>query len=85
MAHRMKCWVPRETDQRNHPGTRRDVRCVRSKTGREALTVTLRSPRALAGGPLLEPEKPARVAVEGANPLRKERRDRNEVMLIRPQ
>ncbi len=56
-----------------------------SVPGREALSVTLRSPRALAGGPLLEPEKPARVAVEGANPLRKERRDRNEVTLIRPQ
>ncbi len=28
---RMKCWVPRGTDQRNHPGTGRDVRCVRSK------------------------------------------------------
>ncbi len=27
----MKCWVPRGTDQQNHPGTRRDVRCVRSK------------------------------------------------------
>ncbi len=31
MAHRMKCWAPRGTDQRNHPGTGRDVRCVRSK------------------------------------------------------
>ncbi len=31
MAHRMKCWAPCGTDQRNHPGTGRDVRCVRSK------------------------------------------------------
>ncbi len=31
MAHRIKCWAPRGTDQRNHPGTGRDVRCVRSK------------------------------------------------------
>ncbi len=31
MAHRMKCWAPRGTDQRNYPGTGRDVRCVRSK------------------------------------------------------
>ncbi len=43
------------------------------------------SPRAPAGGPLLEPERPTREAAEGANPLRKERRDRSEVMLIRPQ
>ncbi len=49
--------------------------------GGEALTVTLRSPRASAGDPLLEPERPA----EGANPFIKERRDRNEIMLIRPQ
>ncbi len=52
--------------------------------GGEALTVTLRSPRASAGDPLLT-ERPARVAAEGANPFRKERRDRNEIMLIRPQ
>ncbi len=31
MAHRMKCWAPCWTDQRNHLGTGRDVRCVRSK------------------------------------------------------
>ncbi len=31
MAHRMKCWAPRGTDQRDHPGTGRDVHCVRSK------------------------------------------------------
>ncbi len=31
MAHRMKCWAPRRMDQRNHPGTGRDVRCMRSK------------------------------------------------------
>ncbi len=31
MAHRMKSWAPHGTDQRNHPGTGRDVRCVRSK------------------------------------------------------
>ncbi len=51
----------------------------------EALTVTLRSPRASAGDPLLEPERSARVAAEGANPFIKERRDRSEIMLIRPQ
>ncbi len=53
--------------------------------GGEALTVTLRSPRASSGDPLLEPERSARVAAEGANPFRKERRDRSEIMLIRPQ
>ncbi len=31
MAHRIKCMALRGTDQRNHPGTGRDVRCVRSK------------------------------------------------------
>ncbi len=31
MAHRIKCWAPRGTDQRNHPGTGRHVRCVRKK------------------------------------------------------
>ncbi len=31
MAHRMKCCAPRGTDQRNHPGTGWDVRCMRSK------------------------------------------------------
>ncbi len=91
MAHRMKCWAPRGTDQQNHPGTRRDVRCMRSKRSvgtypaETAPTVTLRSPRAPAGGPLLEPERPTWVAAEGANPFRKERRDRSEIMLIRPQ
>ncbi len=90
MVHRMKCWAPRGADQRNHPGTGLDVRCVRSKRsvgacpGGEALTVTLRSPRAQAGDPLLA-ERPARVAAEGANPFIKERRDCNEIMLIRPQ
>ncbi len=54
-------------------------------SGGEALTVTLRSPRAPAGGLLLEPERPAQVAAEGANPLRKERRDCSKVMLICPQ
>ncbi len=44
--------------------------------GGEALTVTLRSPRAPAGVPLLA-EIPARVMAEGANPFIKERRDRN--------
>ncbi len=53
--------------------------------GGEALTVTLRSPSVPAGGFQLEPENPARVAAEGANPFRKERRDRSKVMLIRPQ
>ncbi len=38
--------------------------------GGEALTVTLRSPRASAGDPLLEPERSARVAAEGANPFK---------------
>ncbi len=40
----------------------------------------LRSPRALAGGPLLEPERAGRVVAEGANPFRKERRDRSNVI-----
>ncbi len=40
--------------------------------GGEALTVTLRSPRASASDPLLEPERSARVAAEGANPFIKE-------------
>ncbi len=31
IAHRTKCWAPRGMDQRNHPGTGWDVRCVRSK------------------------------------------------------
>ncbi len=52
--------------------------------GGEALTVTLRFPRAPAGDPLLA-ERPARVAAEGANPFIKERRDCNKIMLIRPQ
>ncbi len=30
-VHRMKCWAPRGTDQRNHPGTGPDVRYVRIK------------------------------------------------------
>ncbi len=30
-AHQIKCWAHRGTDQRNHLGTGRDVRCVRSK------------------------------------------------------
>ncbi len=50
----------------------------------KALTVTLRSPRVSASDPLLA-ERPARVAAEGANPFIKERRDRNEIMPIRPQ
>ncbi len=90
-AHRMKCWVPHGTDQRNHPGTGWDVRCVRNKRSvgmspaeRLLLRLTLRSPRASAGDPLLA-ERPARVAAEGANPFIKEMRDRNEIMLIRPQ
>ncbi len=53
--------------------------------GREALTVTLRSPRAPAGGPLLEPERPGWVAAAGANLFRKEGRDRSDIMLICPQ
>ncbi len=31
MAHRMKSWAPHGTEQRNHPRTGRDVRCMRSK------------------------------------------------------
>ncbi len=31
MAHQLKCKAPRGTDQRNHPGTGRDIRCVRNK------------------------------------------------------
>ncbi len=63
-----------------------DMDCprLRDVPGREALTLTLRSPRASAGGPLLEPERPARVAVAGANPFRKERRDRSEIMRSHP-
>ncbi len=44
--------------------------------GGETLTVTLRSPRVPAGGPLLE--RPGWVAAEG---FRKERLDRSKVML----
>ncbi len=53
----------------------------------EALTVTLRSPRALAGGPLLVADKPGWVVTEGAppTPLRRERRDHSAVMVIRSQ
>ncbi len=71
----MKCWAPRGTDQRNHPGTGWDVRSERFRgdvPSGEALTVTLRSPRASAGDPLLA-ERPARVAAEGANSFIKER------------
>ncbi len=53
-VHRMKCWAPRGTDQRNHPGTGPDVRYVRIKrcpwgrTRRRGSTVTLRSPRVVS-------------------------------------
>ncbi len=30
-AHRMICWPSRGKNQQNHPGSRRDARCVRSK------------------------------------------------------
>ncbi len=50
----------------------RSKRSVGTYPDGEALTVTLRSPRAPAGGSLLEQEKPALVAAEGANPFRKE-------------
>ncbi len=50
---------------------------------RASMVVSSGSGVAVAG--LLEPENRARVAAEGANPFRKERRDRNEVMLICPQ
>ncbi len=65
-------------------GLREEQEVRGDKPGGEALTVTLRSPRAPAGGPLLA-ERPGRVAAEGANPFRKERRDRSDVMFIRPQ
>ncbi len=54
-------------------------------TRRKALTVTLRSPRALADGSLLVAEKPARVVTEGASPIpeRRERRDRSAAMVTR--
>ncbi len=42
-------------------------------------------PRCCNQHPLLEPERSALVAAEGANPFIKERRDRSEIMLIRPQ
>ncbi len=82
-AHRMKCWAPRGTDQQNHPGTGWDVCCVRSKrpVGTYPAERLLLSPSDL---PELA-ERPARVVAEGANPFIKERRDRNEIMLIRPQ
>ncbi len=32
MAHLIKCWAPRGTDQRNHPGTGQDVRCVSKRS-----------------------------------------------------
>ncbi len=47
--------------------------------------MTLRSHRVPVGGPLLEPERPGQVKAEGANPFRKQRRDRSEVMHICPQ
>ncbi len=52
---------------------------------RKALTVTLRSPRALADGSLLVAEKPAWVVTEGAPPIpvRRERRDRSAAMVTR--
>ncbi len=54
-------------------------------TRRKALTVALRSPRALADGSLLVAEKPARVVTEGASPIpeRRERRDRSAAMVTR--
>ncbi len=53
--------------------------------GAEALTVTLRSPRTPADGPLLEPERPGRVVAERGNPFRKEKRNHSKFMLICPQ
>ncbi len=54
-------------------------------TRRKALTVALRSPRALADGSLLVAEKPARVVTEGASPIpeRRERCDRSAAMVTR--
>ncbi len=77
-------------DQWNHPGTGRDVRCVRSKrsvwrTQRRGSYCYPQISQSASRCSLLEPEKPAQVAAKGANPFRKERRDRSEVMLIRPQ
>ncbi len=63
----------------------RGVRGPWEGPGGEALTVTLRSPRAPVSGPLLEPERPGRVAAEGANPFKKKKPDHSEVMLICPQ
>ncbi len=87
MAHRMKCWAPRGTDQRNHPGTGRDVRCVRSKrsVGTYPAERLLLSPSDL---PELQPVvlcSSQRDQHGSTNPFRKERRDRSEIMLIHPQ
>ncbi len=80
---RIKCWPHRGTNQLNHPGAGQDVHCVRCKRSVGTYPVErgsfcdLRSPRAPTGGPLLEPERPGRVTAEGANPFRKEMRDRS--------
>ncbi len=52
---------------------------------RNAFTVTLRSPRALADGSLLVAEKPGREVTEGAPPIpvRRARRDRSAAMVTR--
>ncbi len=49
----------------------------------KALTATLRSPRALADGPLLVAEKPGQVVKEAAAPIpvRRERHDRSAAMV----
>ncbi len=82
------CHMPQEPlklFQRNHSPASEGTLPWGTPSYSPSLTQTLRSPRAPAGGPLLEPERPGRVAAEGANPFRKERRDRSDVMLIRPQ
>ncbi len=90
MAHRMKCWAPRGTDQRNHPGTGRDVRCVRSKRSvggrarREALTVPQIS-QSVSRRSSARAREISTGGGRGCQSFIKERRDRSEIMLIRPQ
>ncbi len=86
---RMKRWARRETVQQNHWGSRTEqllrekLEVRRDWPGGKALTVTLRSPRALADGPLLVAEKPGQVVKEEAAPIpvRRERHDRSAAMV----
>ncbi len=89
-ARRMKRWhaVRRHSRITGEPHRTAAAGGVKGPWGlarRKALTVTLRSPRALADGSLLVAEKPARVVTEGAPPIpvRRERRDRSAAMVIR--